>query len=92
MKNISKPPKYADDAPLTAREIRTARPARVAVPEIVAAYKAGKLRARGRPVGSSKTHISLRIDNEVLAFFRAQGPRWQTRIDKVLKDFVGKAR
>jgi uncharacterized protein (DUF4415 family) len=30
----------------------------------------------------------VRISNEVLAFFRASGPGWQTRMDAGLKKYV----
>ena len=44
---------------------------------------------RGRPPGLTKTQVSLRLDNEVLAAFRAQGPGWQSRMNEVLKKAVG---
>ena len=41
---------------------------------------------RGRPLGSgTKTQVSLRIDTEVLAYFKAQGAGWQTKINDTLK-------
>jgi len=92
MKKTPRARAYADDAPLSARELKTARPAREVVPHIVAAYKAGKLRVRGRPKGSTKTPVSLRLDNDVLAFFKSKGPGWQTRIDKALKAIVEAAK
>jgi uncharacterized protein (DUF4415 family) len=50
-----------------------------------------ELRAkRGRPAKASedrKEQIALRIDKEVLAWYRAQGAGWQTRINAVLKAF-----
>lgn len=39
-----------------------------------------------KPV-SGKTSISLRVDAEVLEWFKAQGPGYQTRINAVLKAF-----
>ena len=36
---------------------------------------------------SGKTSISLRVDADVLAWFKAQGPGYQTRINAVLKAF-----
>jgi uncharacterized protein (DUF4415 family) len=36
---------------------------------------------------SAKTSISLRVDAEVLEWFKAQGPGYQTRINAVLKAF-----
>ena len=39
-----------------------------------------------KPV-SGKTSISLRVNAEVLEWFKAQGPGYQTRINAVLKAF-----
>ena len=44
---------------------------------------------RGRPPGSAKTQVSLRLDNEVLAAFRAQGPGWQSRMNEALRKAAG---
>jgi uncharacterized protein (DUF4415 family) len=42
-------------------------------------------RKRGRPVvGESKTAVSLRIPNSILARWKATGPGWQTRMAKAL--------
>jgi len=39
-----------------------------------------------------KEAISLRVDEDVLAWFRAQGPRYQTRMNAVLRAYMkGKA-
>ncbi|MDE0111938.1 MAG: BrnA antitoxin family protein [Albidovulum sp.] len=35
-----------------------------------------------------KTAISMRIDNDVLDFFRSQGPGYQTRINAVLRSYM----
>lgn len=43
-------------------------------------------RKRGRPaVSGGKQHVNLRLDNEVLSFYRAGGPGWQTRVNDVLR-------
>ena len=42
---------------------------------------------RGLKHPSPKKSISLRVDPEVLGWFRAQGPGWQTRINTVLKAY-----
>jgi uncharacterized protein (DUF4415 family) len=44
---------------------------------------------RGRPAGETKTQVSLRIDNDVLAAFRAEGPGWQSRMNAALKKAAG---
>jgi len=50
-----------------------------------------ELRAkRGRPMkvaGERKEQIALRVDAEVLEWYRAQGTGWQTRMNTVLKAF-----
>lgn len=42
---------------------------------------------RGLPLPARKEQIALRVDAEVLAWFRAQGRGWQTRMNKVLKAY-----
>jgi uncharacterized protein (DUF4415 family) len=40
---------------------------------------------RGRPPSpASKQAIKLRLDPDVLAYFRSKGPGWQTRINGTL--------
>jgi uncharacterized protein (DUF4415 family) len=36
----------------------------------------------------NKTQVTLRLDQEVLAFFKEQGPRYQIRINAVLRQYV----
>lgn len=43
-------------------------------------------RKGGRPSGSNKEQVALRIDKDVLAVFRATGAGWQTRMNDVLRD------
>jgi uncharacterized protein (DUF4415 family) len=52
-------------------------------------YRGKKLVRRGRPAGTAKkTQTTVRISNDVLAFFRASGRGWQTRLDEALKKYV----
>jgi uncharacterized protein (DUF4415 family) len=76
----------ADDAPLTKRELATARPLRGVFPEL-AAYS----RSRAKKGEPAKQAISIRLSPEVIAFFKAKGPNWQTRINRALKAFVDAA-
>lgn len=39
----------------------------------------------GRPRGSNKEQVAIRIDKDVLERFRAGGPGWQTRINEALR-------
>jgi uncharacterized protein (DUF4415 family) len=40
------------------------------------------------PLPKRKEHMNLRIDADVLAFFRRQGRGYQTRINAVLRSYV----
>lgn len=46
-------------------------------------------RGRGRPSGSDKERISLRVDRDVLDKFKAGGELWQTRMNEALRKAVG---
>jgi len=39
-----------------------------------------------------KQAVSLRVDQDVLEWFRAQGPRYQTRMNAVLRSYVSQAK
>lgn len=39
-------------------------------------------------VPDPKEAISLRVDRDVLEWFRAQGPRYQTRMNAVLRSYM----
>jgi len=43
----------------------------------------------GRPTGSNKELVSLRIDRDVLERFKAGGAGWQTRINDALRKAAG---
>ncbi|PTN49165.1 hypothetical protein DAI43_25310 [Achromobacter xylosoxidans] len=50
------------------------------------------VRRRGRPVGSTaavrKSATTIRLDEEVLAAFKATGQGWQTRMNNALRDWL----
>ena len=44
---------------------------------------------RGRPkLENTKQLVSVRYSPEVIAYFRATGEGWQSRMDSVLRDYV----
>jgi uncharacterized protein (DUF4415 family) len=45
---------------------------------------------RGPQKTPTKQLVSLRLSQEVLEFFKAKGPGWQTRIDQTLKSAIRK--
>ena len=76
---------FDDDNPeWTAEDFARARPISE-FPELAAAFPKTRV---GRPRGSDKEQVSLRIDKEVLARFRAGGAGWQTRINAALRKAV----
>ncbi|MBB6191532.1 uncharacterized protein (DUF4415 family) [Sphingobium wenxiniae] len=51
-------------------------------PELAAAFPKSK---GGRPRGSNKEQVAIRLDKDVLERLRAGGPGWQSRINEVLR-------
>lgn len=45
---------------------------------------------RGPQKAPTKEQVSLRLSPEVLAYFKAGGSGWQTRLDQALKEYVRK--
>lgn len=69
----------------TDADFARAAPAGQMLPEkLLAAFA----RPRGRPAGTDKTRITIRLDNDVLNSFRAGGRGWQSRINEALKKAV----
>ncbi len=49
-----------------------------------------KIIRRGRPpIDFPKQPVSIRLDADVVAHFRAQGPGWQSRINAALRKVAG---
>ncbi|MBU6292248.1 MAG: BrnA antitoxin family protein [Burkholderiales bacterium] len=64
-----------DAQPLTDAQIKYLRPTRL----------------RGRPVGTGKKmQLTLRIDTEVIDYFKQSGEGWQTRMNDVLREWVAR--
>ena len=77
-----------DDTPeLTAERAARLRPARDVLPEyVLAQFK----RSPGRPRSpSAKKQVTLRLDAEILDYFRAGGDGWQSRINRALRQAAG---
>jgi uncharacterized protein (DUF4415 family) len=70
-----------ETAPLTDEEIKRLMPAK----EFFAKYGPFKDVPVGRPPqGAGKQQVTLRLDNEIIDFFKAEGPGWQTRLNAEL--------
>jgi uncharacterized protein (DUF4415 family) len=81
MRKKPKGRRYADDAPLTAKELRTARSLRDVAPDLAAAIK----KARGRPAGRHKESVHLSLDVDLVQAMRRTGRGWQTRANALLR-------
>jgi uncharacterized protein (DUF4415 family) len=57
-------------------------------PNMADAMRAELKRLRGRPAGSDKTQIALRVDNATLSAFKATGKGWQSRMNEALAEWV----
>jgi uncharacterized protein (DUF4415 family) len=75
----------ADNPEWTEADFAEAKGPRDLPPELLAAFPAtGK--SGGRPPGSNKQAVSLRLDRDIVAKFKASGPGWQSRINQALRD------
>jgi uncharacterized protein (DUF4415 family) len=53
-------------------------------------YRGDKMVRRGRPKSASpKEAVNLRLDPDVLEYFRKTGPGWQSRINEALRKAAG---
>jgi uncharacterized protein (DUF4415 family) len=79
------PPSKEEDAAI--RKAALADPdAQPMSPEVLASLKPRK---PGRPKAPfKKVAISVRFDDSVVAFFKASGDGWQTRMNDVLKEYT----
>lgn len=84
---------FDDDNPeWTEADFARARPAsEMLPPEVVAAF--GK--KLGRPAGTTRSErqqVTLRLPREVIAYFKKDGPGWQTRAVDALVNAARKGR
>jgi uncharacterized protein (DUF4415 family) len=70
-----------DNPPLTDEMWARMRPAVEAAPEIVAEYR----RRRGPQKAPTKQLVSIRLDRDVVAYFRKRGAGWQQRVNEALR-------
>jgi uncharacterized protein (DUF4415 family) len=77
-----------DNPEWTEEDFKRARPAReVLPPEFFEAIK--RLRGqRGKQKAPTKELVTLRLDRDVVAHFKATGERWRTRINETLKKAI----
>lgn len=75
----------ADNPAWTPADFARARPVREVVPAGLAAVLPKRRPGeRGLQKAPTKVAVSIRLDREVVAYYRATGAGWQTRINEVL--------
>jgi uncharacterized protein (DUF4415 family) len=57
-------------------------------PEITPQQFAKAIVRNGLPVNKNKAQVTLRIDNEVLEWFKSQGKGYQTQINSLLRAYM----
>jgi uncharacterized protein (DUF4415 family) len=71
-----------DNPEWTEADFKKARPFAEMFPELAESIK----RSRGRPaLERPRKQISIRLDPDVIDKFKATGPKWQSKINEVLK-------
>jgi uncharacterized protein (DUF4415 family) len=56
--------------------------------QILNAPTGAERRKRGRPPGSNKTQINVRIDNDILKWLKRAGRGYQTKLNEVLRKIM----
>lgn len=76
----------SDNPEWTEEDLRKAKPFAEVFPDLADNIN----RARGRPpLDNPKKQVTMRLDSEVVARFRADGPGWQSRINEILRKAAG---
>ena len=87
-KNASRPD--AENPEWTPEEVQRARPLMEALPKETAAAVRRYRGQRGPQKSPTKELVSLRIDRDVVAAYRATGPGWQKRAGEALRLYARK--
>jgi uncharacterized protein (DUF4415 family) len=89
-----KEPVFDDDNPewTEADFARAAKwPAGVRLQDVTPAELARIVKKRGPQKAPTKVAVSIRLSPEVISYFKAKGPGWQSRIDTALRKIARKA-
>jgi uncharacterized protein (DUF4415 family) len=81
----------AENPEWSEQDFRRARPALDVLPSQVVDAVRRYRGQRGPQKAPTKERISLRVDRDVVAAFRASGPGWQVRANQALRAYVMRA-
>jgi uncharacterized protein (DUF4415 family) len=77
----------AENPEWTPEDMREAKPASEALPEIVGEQTAKEMLRRGKS-DAPKRDVTIPLDEDVLRQFQALGPGWEGRINEVLREWL----
>jgi uncharacterized protein (DUF4415 family) len=60
----------------------------LSAPEWAAKFTAAKVRRGRRPSAAAKISTTIRLDPDIVAAFRDDGPGWQSRINAALQEWL----
>lgn len=81
-----KPVVFDDDNPeWTEEDFARARPPSALPPHILAAFP----KTRGAQKAPTKEQVSIRLDRDVVTYFRTTGAGWQGRLNAALRKAAG---
>jgi uncharacterized protein (DUF4415 family) len=78
----------SDNPEWTEEDFKNAKPFAEVFPELAESIH----RSRGPQKAPTKVAVSIRLSQEVLAYYKAQGDKWQSRIDQDLRKIVARKR
>jgi uncharacterized protein (DUF4415 family) len=81
----------AENPEWTPEDMRKAKPASEALPEIVGENTAKEMLRRGKS-DAPKRDVTIPLDEDVLRQFEALGPGWEGKINEVLREWLEVAR
>ncbi|MDB5358870.1 MAG: hypothetical protein JWO51_167 [Rhodospirillales bacterium] len=87
------PPEDLDESPeWTEDMMKRSRPGAEVLTGLIGADAAARvLNKGGRPKAETvKVPVTMRLDPDVVAAYRASGPRWQSRVNEVLRQHMPK--
>jgi uncharacterized protein (DUF4415 family) len=71
-----------DNLPLTPKQLAQFRPMAEVRPELLRKLRGQRGPQKSKPV---KTRVALRLDPDVVEYFKKRGPGWQSRINEALR-------
>ncbi|NEJ70228.1 hypothetical protein GR197_06685 [Rhizobium phaseoli] len=79
----------SDNPPLSNEEMARAKPFKEAFPEVAEKMERA-IAARGRPkLDSPKQPLNIRLDADIIQFYKATGKGWQSRMNDALRKAAG---